>query len=350
MTGTVGLKSIIETAGLILSSVPRRDVPAYHTGGAWQHVRPVMDTVTVVIPTIDRYPYLGTLLKQLSSQTVKPYEVLIVDQTPLERRQSQLYSEIESDFPIRVVWMDQPGQCSSRNAAINMATGEKILLLDDDIEVRANFIESHLKMFSLFRCDVSSGVSVEAAAPLSRDFQRIRVSDVFPAGNSMVNRKTLMQSGLFDIAYDKSERADADLGMRIFKTGALMVLNPGIDVLHHKADRGGLRNHRARVITYASSRDRLLHRHLPSVSEIYFARRYFHPSQVREMLWLRGMGTLAGRGHLLYRIAKAVIGIVLLPTTVRQIWKRYDASALVFRNHPQIPTLADSARAVSTVQ
>ena len=59
--------------------------------------------------------------------------------------------------------------------------------------------------------------------------------------------------------------------------GHLMVLNPEIRVLHRHAPSGGLRTHGARVITYASSRNRLTHRHLPSPTELYLGQRYFSP-------------------------------------------------------------------------
>lgn len=35
-------------------------------------------TVSVILPTIDRYPYLEPLLHQLADQTARPHQVLIV--------------------------------------------------------------------------------------------------------------------------------------------------------------------------------------------------------------------------------------------------------------------------------
>ena len=63
-----------------------------------------------------------------------------------------------------------------------------------------------------------------------------------------------------------------------------MMLEPAISVLHHHAPRGGLRAHGARVVTYASSRRRITHRHLPEVTEVYRSLRYFSPVQVHEAL------------------------------------------------------------------
>src|SRR5690606_20606210 len=141
------------------------------------------------------------------------------------------------------------------------------------------------------------------------------------------------------LAYNRGQRADGDLGMRIYLSGALMVLDPEISVFHHHAPRGGLRAHKARVITYASSRHKLTHRHLLSVSEIYLMRRYFTDRQVREALWVRAVGTLSGRGPRWKRLAKAGLGLVMLPDTLRQFMARYRQATEMLVAYPQIPVL-----------
>ncbi len=123
------------------------------------------------------------------------------------------------------------------------------------------------------------------------------------------------RSGLFDLAYEHGARADGDLGMRVYLSGALMVLEPAASVLHHHAPGGGLRAHKARVVTYTSSRSRLAQRRLASSTEIYLSRRYFSQRQVREWLWLNVLGTFSLHGSLGKGVAKAAISFVLLPDT-----------------------------------
>ena len=165
------------------------------------------------------------------------------------------------------------------------------------------------------------------------------MSDVFPTNNTLVKRSTLERSGLFDLAYEYGPRADGDLGMRIYLDGALMVLNPEIRVLHHHAPVGGLRAHRARAVTYASSRQSLWHRHLPAITEIYLARRYFTTEQVRESLLLRILGTLVARGGRGRRVLKALIGGLLLPHTLFVVARRYRQATKMLEEFPQIPSL-----------
>lgn len=317
---------------------PRPPEPAPYTHPSSNANIPSEPKVSVLIPTIDRYPYLRTLLNQLRQQTVKPLEIIIVDQTPLERRETSLADEF-NDLPLRIIYRDQPGQCSSRNAGLYQARGDFILFLDDDEEVPPTLIEDHLKTLERFQADVSSGVADEVGAgPLPEAFTYLRVSDVFPMGNTLIRKDVLYRSGLFDLAYERGQRADGDLGMRVYLSGALMVLNPNIRILHHHAPRGGLRVHKARVITYASSRKYITHRHLPSVTEIYLAKRYFKPRQVREELWLRALGTLSLRGPWWKRLLKIILGTLLLPDTWWKIRCRYFLATEMFKEFPQIPT------------
>jgi hypothetical protein len=161
----------------------------------------------------------------------------------------------------------------------------------------------------------------------------------------MIRLDVLNQSGLFDLAYDGGEHEDGDLGMRIYLSGALMVLNPSVSVLHHHAPSGGLRTHKARVVTYVSSRQSLTRRRLPSVSDLYLAGRYFSPRQVREMIWQSALGTFAVRGGPGRKALKLLIGLIYLPNTLWRIRKRSRQAENMRKVFPKIPSLA-SPRAV----
>src|SRR5262249_10423625 len=232
---------------------PRPASPPPFRGAAGDRAETPRDapSVTVLIPTVDRYPYLRTLLDQLRRQTAPPLEILVLDQTPADRRAPDLAAEFP-DLPLRYFALDRAGQCSSRNLGIRRARGDAILFLDDDDEVPPELIEKHLKSMVRFGSDVTSGVADEVGAgALPESFRLGRSSDVFPTNNSLARVSALTGSGLFDLAYERGARADGDLGMRLYLSGAFMVLDPEISVLHHHAPSGGLRTHRARVVTRA---------------------------------------------------------------------------------------------------
>ncbi|MGQ9699013.1 MAG: glycosyltransferase family 2 protein, partial [Armatimonadota bacterium] len=201
-------------------------------------------------------------------------------------------------------------------------------------------IQKHFEGMWRSRARVSNGVAhVPEEGKLPTDFRYARVSSVFPTNNSLVHRDVLAKSGLFDLAYDRGQRADGDLGMRVYLSGEAMVLNPEAWVLHHHAPSGGLRKHKARIVTYASSRKRLTHRNLASVWDIYLAKRYFTHDQVIEMLWLDVLGTFSVRGNRLRKLLKVLIGLACLPHTLVVLRKRSAQADRMLTEYPQIPML-----------
>lgn len=295
--------------------------------------------VTIIIPTVDRYAYLFTLLKQLLQQTILPFEVFVIDQTAPERRQHIDPKDFES-IGLHLIYQDTSGQCSSRNEGLQRSSGDFILFLDDDDEVKPDLIEQHLKCLNFFNADVSCGVCDEVGAgPIPKEYNLIRMSDVFPTNNGMLKREILYKSGLFDLTYNQGQKADGDLGARIYKSGAVMILNPEIRVLHHRAPSGGLRKHNVRKVTYSSSRNHITHFRLPHITELYFNRKYFTKSQQTEYVWLILLGTFSVRGGWIKKIVKFTWALLNLPVNLYRIRTRDMKAVQLIASNPSIPVL-----------
>mgnify|MGYP001061499484 CR=1 FL=1 len=301
--------------------------------------------VTVLIPTVDRYPYLRTLLAQLGAQSHPPFEIIIVDQTPLKDRDLKLVEDYPN-LPIRLFNLDRAGQCSSRNLGLQQAQGDFIYFIDDDDEIPPAAIAAHLQALASLQVNISNGVAHEVGAgDLPAHFRFMRISDVFPTNNTLVRKNSLHKSGLFDLAYDHGQRADHDLGMRLYLSGEMMVLVPWIDVLHHHAPVGGLREHKARVDTYAASRSRIFKSNLPTISDIYLAKRYFTPSQAREMLWISVLGTFSIKGSGLKKLLKMLVSLLSLPKNLWQVNLRRKMAEKLLLKYPEIPQFDPGANA-----
>jgi glycosyltransferase involved in cell wall biosynthesis len=298
--------------------------------------------VSVLIPTIDRYPYLRKLLHQLGSQSYPPVEIIIVDQTPLSRR-----VDIQAEFPklpVKLLCMGRPGQCSARNLGLNHASGEYILFLDDDVEIPRDLIESHIQTAQSFDASVCSGLAEEEPLQgVGAKVDYFYCSDVFPTGNSLVHRSAIETSGLFDLAYDCGDREDHDLGMRMYLGGMLMIFTPRIKVFHHHAPTGGLRSHGVNIITYKRSRRSLILRRLPSATLIYLWKRYFSPSHLQQQLRHSVASTFIYEGGFTGKILKIFVGMVTLPHTIWRIKRNTRLADHLLRSFGGCQQLAQQA-------
>lgn len=295
--------------------------------------------IDVLIPTVQRYPYLRVLLNQLRQQTVKPTRIIIIDQTPFSEREYSLAEEF-NDLPLHLIYLDTPGQCTARNAGITASQGDYILFLDDDVEIDPDTIIKHLEVIENLDAEVSAGTVHEPdEVNKSSDTPIIQVSSVFPTDNVMINKGVLRRSGLFDLAYDHGARADGDLGMRLRLHGAIMIQNSSNDILHHHAPRGGLRIHGARVITAKQRKTSHFSRNTPSVTELYLAKRYFSQKQVNSLIRILALATLKGGGKGILRHLSVIKNIILLPKTLIQIHINYNKAKQMLLHYPKIPLL-----------
>ena len=329
-----GLRSI-RTLTKVNSQQPL-PVNAIDYKGWRQAALPVNPKVCVLIPTVDRYPYLFRMLEQLKWQTVKPFEILVIDQTQNESRRAI----VQDGLPLQVFTMDEAGQCRSRNLGLQHTTGDYILFLDDDDEVYPELIKDHLRSMSYFNADVSCGLCQEPGqAEAPKHFRMIRMADIFSTNNGMVKRKVLEQVGKFDMVYDRGQKADGDLGARLYRSGALLVMNPEIKVIHHRAPSGGLRKHNVRKVTYASSRNTVTHFRLPHVTELYFNLKNLNAVQQREYRWHSIVGTFSVRGNMFKKLVKVVWALVCLPGNLLELRNRSHGASRIFteRLKAQVP-------------
>lgn len=300
-------------------------------------------SVSVLIPTLSRYAYLTELIPQLESQTIKPKEIIVVDQTPSDQRQKITSTDPQID--LKVIYMDQPGQCSARNLGLNSSSGDYILFLDDDTEIPQNLIELHLENLEWFGSNISCGtVDDLTAREVLRDYSFFKISPVFAAGNTLLKRNILNRTGLFDQSMDRKSNEDGELFLRMYLQGELMVLSPNTKIIHYHAPSGGLRTHAQRKITYASSRKSLIKRRLLNHAEFYILKRYYDQESIHESFLLSILGTFSIHGNLLKKMAKIFISLFLLPDTILKLaHAEKQAECMLAEESPDIPPFVGSA-------
>ena len=122
-------------------------------------------TVSYIIPTMFRQDFTLRLLDDLSKQTYKPAQVVIVDATPENARDESLYDAKNYDFELTVIWQQSKGSCRARNEAIDVCDGEYIVFGDDDIRVLPDFIENHIRFLQTYNAGGCNGLDIMATNP-----------------------------------------------------------------------------------------------------------------------------------------------------------------------------------------
>jgi len=111
--------------------------------------------VSIIIPTYYRARDLSALLDSILNQTVKPLEVIIVDDTPSNDIKA-VYEDKKEKFKekgIDLIYIRNPKERSltiARNIGVSVAKGEVILFLDSDTIIAPDYIENILRVFQRF--------------------------------------------------------------------------------------------------------------------------------------------------------------------------------------------------------
>ncbi len=116
-----------------------------------------MFTTTVIVPTYNRPKELEDCIVSLLQQTVKPSELIIVDDGKLESipHLEQLKSAgIETIHAKKAI----PGLTESRNKGISLAKGDIVLFFDDDVILHHEYLEEILKVYSSIPFEQIGGV------------------------------------------------------------------------------------------------------------------------------------------------------------------------------------------------
>ncbi|HCN37051.1 MAG TPA: hypothetical protein DIS94_04995, partial [Bacteroidetes bacterium] len=212
---------------------------------------------SLIIPTLDRYEYLKNLLLEITTQTILPDEIIIVDQSNIE--DSKLFLEFLYNYDlkriIKYLKIDPQGSGRARNIAVSIALNEYLLFIDDDIELRSNTIfASYIEHLNNERIDIIEGAyldhpnrKIERFVP---DFKHPNVIFTFLstyfnkqrnlrpviglcAGNFACKKSVFVDVGGFDQRYGQSD--DIDFGLRVWKFGYIIINDKSLRVFHFKA-------------------------------------------------------------------------------------------------------------------
>lgn len=100
-----------------------------------------MPQFSVIIPVYNRRAEVDDLLKSLAAQTVKNFEVMIVEDGSTDRCQD-IVQRYAAGLDVHYFWKPNEGRSIARNYGIERATGDYFIFFDSDCVIPAQYFET----------------------------------------------------------------------------------------------------------------------------------------------------------------------------------------------------------------
>lgn len=194
--------------------------------------------ISVVIPAYNEEKYIGKCLDSIASQSVKPDEVIVVDNNSKDRTK-----EVVSGYPfVKLVNEKEQGMIPARNLGVAVATGDVIVRCDADTVAYTRWIETIKHAFENEKIDAISGPADYYDLPMKPLFTWIQTFIFFTTwrffkhyelmfGSNMAFRKEIWSKVLPHLAkHDPEMHEDMDIAINIHKIGGKILFSPDMKV------------------------------------------------------------------------------------------------------------------------
>ena len=224
--------------------------------------------VSIIIPNKDHIEDLKKCLDSIfTKSTYRNFEIIIVENNSTEEKTFEYYKELEENKQIKVLyWKDEFNYAAICNFGAKAASGEQLLMLNNDIEIITNEWIEELLMFAQ-RSDVGAvgaklyfpddtvqhagvilgigGIAGHGHHYLPRK-QPGYVNRAVLAQNlsavtaalMMIPTEVFLEVGGFDEGY-KADYNDVDLCMKIREKDYLIIFTPFCEAYHYESKSRG---------------------------------------------------------------------------------------------------------------
>ena len=203
---------------------------------------------SVIIPVYNRPQEVDELLESLCHQTLKDFEVIVVEDGSTEKCDT-VCQKYDNLLPVNYYYKSNSGPGPSRNYGAECSQGEYLIILDSDVIVPEDYLEIIKKELDRKPCDAFGGPDRAHASftPIQKAINYAMTS-FFTTGGIRGGKKKLdkFYPRSFNLGIKKSVYEalggfapmrygeDIDLSTRIFKNGYSCRLFPEAFVYHKR--------------------------------------------------------------------------------------------------------------------
>lgn len=178
--------------------------------------------ISIIIPVFNTEKYLAEAIESVLSQTLKPTEIIVVDDGSTDKS-----VEIARQFEplVRIISQANKGVGAARNVGIQETSGDFLAFLDADdfwtenkLEIQLSYLENNPKtdmVFGYVEQFISSELPDEHKSNLKSELDKMQG---FVAGAMLIKKTTFLKAGFFNEKLELGEFIDwfsraKDLGL-----------------------------------------------------------------------------------------------------------------------------------------
>lgn len=113
--------------------------------------------VSIIVPAYNCAGYIHRTVSCLLAQTYERIEIIIVNDGSTDDTAKKLTELAGNEPSIFVITQNNSGVSNARNAGISIATGDYIMFMDADDEVKENWVESAVQAMEQDQVDIAAG-------------------------------------------------------------------------------------------------------------------------------------------------------------------------------------------------
>jgi GT2 family glycosyltransferase/glycosyltransferase involved in cell wall biosynthesis/predicted O-methyltransferase YrrM/SAM-dependent methyltransferase len=233
------------------------------------YLHELLPNVSVIVPTFNRSSILIDFLTALEAQTFPHdrFEVIICDDGSKDETATVIKS-FRSSFKLLYLYQPNSGPAAARNRTLEKASGTIILIMNDDAIAAPDLILNHVKTHAGLKGQktaVLGSFPFEDGSLTSPLMYLLQNSDIlfqyarmkpmdrhefgyFWTCNISIERKALIDAGLFDEDFKEAAGEDTELGYRLAQKGYSVLYDPSCRAIHkHSIDFNSFRRRQVSV-------------------------------------------------------------------------------------------------------
>ena len=222
-----------------------------------------MDKISVIIPVKNEADKIERCLEAVFDQTIKPYEVMVVDGHSTDNT-----VENASKFPVKIFYEDYHTRAGACQIGVEGAEGDFVAFTDADCVPEKNWLEDVVKEFDEGIVGVGCGIKNigeglweksinlisgtflgSANSVQGRFFKNKRYVNSISGCNSMYHKEDILKVGGFDVRLSTAE--DTELNRKMLRIGKLLYTPDAVILHNHKR---GLKDFANRMYQYGYGR------------------------------------------------------------------------------------------------